>query len=119
MIRVAALGCLILSGCGVTPDPPHWTPVGDAKHGQILAERMGCGSCHVIPGLQTADGMVGPPLTHFARRTIIAGVLPNTPPNLIRWIQTPQAVVPGNAMPDAQLTTTQASDIAAYLYTLD
>lgn len=62
--------------------------------------------------------MVGPPLNHFARRTIVAGLLPNTPANLVRWIRYPQQVVPGNAMPDAGLDEQQARDVAAYLYSL-
>ncbi len=66
-----------------------------------------------------ASGLVGPPLIHFSRRTIIAGYLPNTRDNLIHWIQHPQQVAPGNAMPDASLTEKQARDIAAYLYGLD
>ena len=123
MIRIFAslfpmIGLVALAACAQTPDRPHWPVVGNAGQGKVWIERMGCGSCHMIPGLQNADGMVGPPLTHFARRTIIAGVLPNTPANLIHWIQVPQTVVPGNAMPNAGLTKTQARDIAAYLYTL-
>jgi cytochrome c1 len=65
-----------------------------------------------------ANGLVGPPLQHFAGRTIIAGLLPNTPANLVKWIRFPQEVVPGNAMPDGGLDDLQARDIAAYLYTL-
>ena len=123
MIRILAsrfpmISLVALAACGQAADRPHWPVVGDAAQGKIWSERMGCGSCHMIPGVQNADGMVGPPLTHFARRTIIAGVLPNTPANLVHWIQVPQAVVPGNAMPNAGLTETQARDIAAYLYTL-
>lgn len=116
-LRLAAL--LALAGCGETPGQPHWPVVGDAARGKVVIERLGCGSCHDIPGVVHANGMVGPPLTGFARRTIVAGMLPNTPANLVRWIKAPQSVVPGNAMPDAGLTDAQARDIAAYLYTLD
>lgn len=49
---------------------------------------------------------------------MVAGVLPNSPANLIRWIRFSQSIVPGNAMPDTRLTDAQASDVAAYLYTL-
>jgi cytochrome c1 len=70
-----------------------------------------------MPGVPNADGLVGPPLAGFARRTVIGGVLPNTPPNLIIWLRDPQAVTPGNAMPNVGLTDAQARDIAAYLYT--
>jgi cytochrome c len=62
--------------------------------------------------------MVGPPLTMFAQRAYIAGQLPNEPDNLIRWIQDPQTVEPGTAMPDLGVDTSTARDMAAYLYTL-
>jgi cytochrome c len=61
---------------------------------------------------------VGPPLTTFARRAYIAGQLPNQPENLIRWIQDPQAVEPGTAMPNLRVSPVVARDMAAYLYTL-
>lgn len=78
----------------------------------------GCGSCHTIPGIYTARGLVGPPLMFFSRRTMIAGELPNTPDNLVRWIRDPKLVEPGTAMPDLGLTDREARDVAAYLYTL-
>jgi cytochrome c1 len=49
---------------------------------------------------------------------VIAGMLPNTPANLVTWIEYPQSVVPGNAMPNEGLTDAQSRDVAAYLYTL-
>lgn len=70
----------------------------------------------MIPGVENARGEVGPPLTHWAERTSIAGVLPNTPANLVHWIQQPQSILPGNAMPNSGLTSKQARDVAAYLY---
>jgi cytochrome c1 len=69
-----------------------------------------------MPGVEDANGLVGPPLATFSRRTMIAGLLPNTPPNLVLWLQHPQSVTPGNAMPDLGLTDVQARDIAAFLY---
>jgi cytochrome c len=62
--------------------------------------------------------MVGPPLTMFARRAYIAGRLPNVPDNLIRWLQDPQGVEPGTAMPNLGVGPPVARDMAAYLYTL-
>jgi len=91
---------------------------GDPAHGKALAQSYGCGACHSIPGIYTARGMVGPPLIAFGRRTIIAGELPNSPDNLVRWIMNPQSVDPKTAMPNLGLSDTQAHDIAAYLYTL-
>jgi cytochrome c len=49
---------------------------------------------------------------------MIAGELPNSPDNLVRWIKDPKAVEPGTAMPDLGLTDDEARDVAAYLYTL-
>ena len=91
---------------------------GDAARGERVIEEMGCGECHVIPGVGGADGMVGPPLTRWARRSYIAGTLPNAPDNLIKWIMDPHAVEPGTAMPELGVNEQQARDMAAYLYTL-
>ena len=38
---------------------------------------------------------------------------------MIAWLRYPQAIVPGNAMPDMGLDEEQARDIAGYLYTLN
>jgi zinc transporter ZupT len=51
-------------------------------------------------------------------RGFIAGVLPNTPQNMVRWLRHPQAVSPKSAMPDLGVTEPDARDIAAYLSTL-
>lgn len=91
---------------------------GSVQRGRELIVHYGCGSCHVIPGIYTARGLVGPPLYFWSRRTMIAGEMPNTPENLVRWIENPPAIEPGTAMPDLGVTPPQARDIAAYLYTL-
>jgi cytochrome c len=83
---------------------------------QIIA--YGCGSCHVIPGIRQATGLVGPPLTHFAKRAYIAGEVPNTPEFLTQWIAVPQSIEPGTVMPNLGVSYGKARDIAAYLYTL-
>jgi cytochrome c1 len=91
---------------------------GDAKRGAQVIRQFGCGGCHTIPGVRAANGLVGPPLQSFALRTYIAGELPNTPENLVRWVLDPPAVEPGTAMPRLGLSVDQARDVAAYLYTL-
>ncbi|MGA7524270.1 MAG: c-type cytochrome [Acidobacteriaceae bacterium] len=91
---------------------------GDAHQGQALIVHYGCGACHVIPGIYTARGLVGPPLYFYGRRTMIAGELPNSTDNLIRWLRNPPAVEPGTAMPNLDLNQQQARDIAAYLDSL-
>lgn len=93
-------------------------PGGDAGRGAVVIAATGCGSCHRIPGIDRARGLVGPPLDHWSRRGYIAGRLPNAPDNLIRWVMDPHGIEPGTAMPDLSLTEQQARDIAAYLYTL-
>ena len=92
--------------------------IGNAQHGKELIRSYGCGACHMIPGVEAARGMVGPPLLFLADRTMIAGELPNTPANLTHWIQHPREVEPKTAMPELGVTEDEAYDIAAYLYTL-
>ena len=88
---------------------------GDPRRGEAAIAGYGCGSCHVIPGVNRARGMVGPPLTDFARRTYIAGHVFNTPNNLAAWIRRPDSVEPGTVMPTLGVTEQEARDIAAYL----
>jgi cytochrome c len=118
----AALGAAVAIAACSTPGsalPAAESDLGDPDRGAALIGDYGCGSCHVIPGLQQADGLVGPPLTSFGRRSYIAGALPNNAENLQRWIRDPQGVEPGTAMPDLGVTTIDARDIAAYLLTLE
>ena len=49
----------------------------------------------------------------------IAGVLNNTPAELMRWIRDPPSVDPLTAMPNTGVTARDAQHIAAYLYTLE
>ncbi len=93
-------------------------PGGNAKLGEEAILQYGCGSCHVIPGVAGANGLVGPPLTGIADRAYIAGVLSNRPANMMIWIMNPQVVVPGNAMPILGVSQDEARDITTYLYTL-
>lgn len=91
---------------------------GSAPRGKQVISEKGCGSCHTIPGIQAARGVVGPPLYFFARRTYVAGHLPNDTENLVKWVRSPQSVDPVTAMPNLGLSDQQARDVAAYLYTL-
>ncbi|MEH3121359.1 MAG: c-type cytochrome [Sphingomonas phyllosphaerae] len=91
---------------------------GSSAAGRVAIAAYGCGSCHVIPGIAGANGQVGPPLTKIAVRASIAGKLPNDPAAMTRWLEHPQAVVPGNDMPEQGVTRRDARDMTAYLYTL-
>lgn len=113
---IVFIGLLALSACH--HHQAQIAAIGNPHRGAVLISGLGCGSCHSIPGILGAHGLVGPPLGNVGNRTIIAGLLPNTPANMIKWLRAPQSVVPGNAMPNMGLDNHDAQDIAAYLYTL-
>jgi cytochrome c2 len=115
--RISALAFIgLLSACHGQTDVAR--PAGSARLGAITIGRLACGSCHVIPGIEGADGRVGPPLAHFASQQTIAGKLPNSPEYLKRFLKAPRAIVPNGVMPDLGLSDDQVRDIAAYLYEL-
>jgi cytochrome c2 len=91
---------------------------GSARRGAAAVARYGCGSCHIIPGVSGASGLVGPPLAGIGNRIYIAGVLQNTAPNMVRWIENPPGVDEHTVMPNLGVTHQDAVDIAGYLYTL-
>ncbi len=94
------------------------TTGGSAARGAAAIARYGCGSCHLIPGVSGASGLAGPPLSGIGNRIYIAGVLQNTPDNMIRWIENPPAVDEHTVMPNLGVKRQDAIDIAGYLYTL-
>lgn len=91
----------------------------DASRGRTAINQYACVTCHEIPGIVGSNAPVGPPLRGVATRAFLAGVLPNSPDAMIRWLVSPQKVSPGNAMPDLGVTEQDAADIAAFLATLD
>jgi cytochrome c2 len=96
----------------------HETPIGDANRGKQLVAKYGCPACHIIPNVEGPKGMVGPPLEHLASRPLIGGKLENTPQNLAKWFQNPQAIDPNNSMPNLGITPLDARDLTAFLRTL-
>ena len=116
-----AFSAILLSGCGPTSQRQHIAEVtsgGNAQRGAQKIQYYGCGSCHIIPGISGAAGLAGPPLSGIANRIYIAGVLQNTPDNMVRWIENPKAVDEKTIMPNLGVTHNDAGDIAGYLYTL-
>ena len=98
-----------LSTRAVTPSTPQ------AQAGEQLFMTSQCASCHFIHGTP-AQGTVGPDLTHVASRsTLAAGTIPNTPTWLAGWIRNPQTIKPGDRMPDLGLSSSEVSEIVAYL----
>jgi cytochrome c2 len=90
---------------------------GSVDRGEQAVQKYGCGGCHALQGVPGAHGLVGPPLDGIAARAIIAGKLENRPDNLMVWIQHPQKVTPGTAMPELGVTPADSRDMAAFLYT--
>ena len=98
-----------------TATPPAWK--ADPERGRTAMQVHGCLQCHMVEGIVgRPDLRVGPSLDDAGARKYIAGVLPNTPENMVRWIMNPQEVDPLSAMPDLGVNEDIARDMAAYLY---
>jgi mono/diheme cytochrome c family protein len=106
---------LLGAGCSDTSRTPR-VAGGEPERGKAAIERFGCAACHAIPGIASYGAGMGPPLSELVARSYIAGVLPNTPENQVRWLRNPPQVNPRSAMPALGLTEAEAADIAAYLY---
>jgi cytochrome c oxidase assembly factor CtaG/cytochrome c2 len=124
--RMAAvlLPLLLLLATGNCSRMPHEQEVrratggGDPYRGRDRIKQYGCDTCHTIPGVLTADSLVGPPLNYIARRVYLAGHIENTPENMMRWIQHPHLYDEKTVMPEMSVTAADSRDIVAYLYTL-
>jgi mono/diheme cytochrome c family protein len=102
-----------------TEQGPVSAGTGDAKAGERALQQYLCATCHEIPGIVGANRHVGPPLAGIANRKFIGGVAPNTPENMVRWLQDPKQFDPLSAMPNLGVPEKDARDIAAFLYTLE
>jgi cytochrome c oxidase subunit 2 len=99
----------------IEPAPGSLEAQGKAM---LLDPAFRCVGCHAIDGT-TAQGITGPNLTHFASRTCFAGCMfPNTPENIARWLDDPQAMKPGNLMVIPELTQDQIAALTAYVESL-
>jgi len=110
--------------CGPGSARPPAPPVSiatfapDVERGRRALHQHGCNACHIIPGVVGSRVYVGPPLEGIGSRQFIAGTLPNTPEDMVRWITRTQQVKPGTAMPQLGVPERDARDIAGYLATL-
>ena len=108
--------------------PANGTPDANAL---AVFQSAGCSGCHVINGISPADiRLIGPNLTHFGSRGLIAGgVLDNNPANLRQWILHAQQVKDGSDMPSFDgsvptvnegkaLTSDQLDSLVNYLESL-
>ncbi len=83
--------------------------------GKVLTVSV-CGACHSIEGTD-AIGVAAPALDGIASRQI-AGVLPFSRENVVRWVQNPPGIKKGSQMPPYPLPEDRLQAIAVYLETL-
>ncbi|HEY2376698.1 MAG TPA: cytochrome c oxidase subunit II [Gemmatimonadaceae bacterium] len=97
------------------------TPPADSltQLGQRVFVNGPCVVCHTVRGTP-ARGQIAPDLTHVgSRRTIAAGVLPNSLGALEGWIANAQSLKPGTQMPNiTQFNGRELRALAAYVYSL-
>lgn len=119
LLVLAVVGNLAASRLHSQPREPMWSvPGGDPIQGRALVVQYGCGACHVVPGIRSATGRVGPRLEGIREQVYLGGVLPNGPDNLAAWIERPRDFSPQTAMPNLGITPEEARHIAAYLYSM-
>jgi cytochrome c2 len=80
-----------------------------AQSGEELYNTRGCASCHEM---QVAGC---PDLTALKEDDKVAGVLDVTPENISKWLENPQEVKPGTAMPPSGLNEEQRIKLANWL----
>lgn len=118
-LDVAQYARAVSASLGAQCGPPATSAPADVARGRATIRQYGCHGCHIIPGIVGPDVHVGPSLREFARRPLIAGTIPNTQENVIRWLRNPPALRPHSLMPDLGVTEQHARDMHAYLATLE
>ncbi|MDB4877154.1 MAG: cytochrome c oxidase, subunit [Gemmatimonadetes bacterium] len=107
---------------------------GNAANGAKLVATGMCIACHTVRGVPTMQATVGPNLTHVgSRTTIAAGLYPNDPRHLARWVKNANEMKAGVGMNTFGIgeydpitkstvkigfTDAQIADIVAYLSSL-
>jgi cytochrome c oxidase subunit 2 len=100
-------------------EPAKSPPAGLAEKGKEVFLETGCGACHAVRGTE-AEGQIGPDLTHVgSRKTLGAGILPNTRGAFARWISATREIKPAVRMPSFHmLPEDELQALAAYLESL-
>ena len=119
VIAFLALACARPEAPAPPPKPAAPPPIGNAARGKELVGQQGCNVCHAVPGIEGAQGSLAPSLAGVATRPKISeNTVVNTPENLAKYVENPQALNPNSAMPALGIPTADAKDIAAFLLTL-
>lgn len=117
-LGAVAAAAFVTAACKPPPEESQFMPLADAARGKQVVERVGCGSCHTIEGVDWPQGRAAPALGGFAQRALIAGRVPNRPDRLAAFIRDAPSVAPGTTMPAMPLSEQESRDVAAYLYQL-
>ncbi|MEC9141127.1 MAG: cytochrome c oxidase subunit II [Chloroflexota bacterium] len=101
---------------------------GLVQTGYDLFASKGCIACHSISGRDDAFGVIGPNLSLFGDRLMLASAtIENNTENLAAWLTDPEAIKPGNIMsrdapvytsPDMELSGDEIDALVAYLQNL-
>lgn len=110
-LRVACAMALMLAAFAATGRA--WADEASAK---AILKSKSCGSCHYIPGVPGARGVIGPSLKGLKNRVMIAGGrLENTPENLRDWLKNPKSILPETMMPNLGLEDAQIEVLVEFL----
>ncbi|MBM3461520.1 MAG: cytochrome c oxidase subunit II [Armatimonadetes bacterium] len=98
--------------------PPASQHTEQILKGGAIFQEQACVNCHRVAGMSdTANA--APDLTYVAtRQTIGAGVMENSPENLARWLENPQAIKPQCNMPDFNLSEEEVAALVTFLWSL-
>jgi cytochrome c2 len=88
------------------------------QHAKTVFRQYACHSCHRIEGVVGPRSHVGPALVDWSKRKYLAGSVPNTEENLVRFITAPHSIRPGSLMPDLHVAPAHAHEMARYLLEL-
>ncbi|MBM4764065.1 cytochrome c oxidase subunit II [Bacillus sp. B15-48] len=77
-----------------------------------------CIGCHAVTPANTTpeQARIGPNLTDFGNRTVVAGILENNEENIKQWVKDPESIKPGNKMTGTyNLTDDEIDSVTQYL----
>jgi cytochrome c oxidase subunit II len=78
---------------------PFQAETAEAQAGQEIFNNS-CIGCHAVTPANTTpeQARMGPNLTDFGNRTLVAGILEHNEENIKKWLKDPESIKPGNKM---------------------
>ncbi len=114
--QAEAIGAYLWNISAQSSKAPSTGQGGNADHGRLLVDSIGCKGCHVIGDdtrMRAARGVsfdIAPELTRAGSKL--------DPDWAFEWIKNPKKFRPTTRMPSLRLSDQEARDIVAYLMTL-